>query len=320
MKATGIAILMALILTGVVIHQRHVIIINLLTGGEPPPLLDPATEDPAARWFDDYFLIHPIDERTFAIGEPRYYQQVFNYLILGSERALLFDAGPGYRDIRAVAESLTNLPITFVPSHFHYDHVGNSVTFDSVAVLDLPYLRRRATDNLLTLTDSEHMGSAEGIPAPTLLVDQWLKPGSVVSLGARDLRVLHTPGHTVDSMSLVDMTSGDVFTGDFIYPGELYAFLPNSNMGDYLQGAKTLLSAVDDTTRLLGAHRSTPPGLPQLKLRDLSQLHDTLLEIQDGTVDGTGIYPTAYPVNENLSLLAEPSFLQNWQANDLETF
>ena len=80
---------------------------DLLSDGAPPVLLEPAAESPASYWHDDYFLVKQLDDRTYAIGEPRYYQQNFSYLIMGSERAVLFDAGPGYRDIRGVAESLT---------------------------------------------------------------------------------------------------------------------------------------------------------------------------------------------------------------------
>jgi AraC-like DNA-binding protein len=82
-------------------------------------------------------------------------------------------------------------------------------------------------------------------------VDQWLAPGAILDLGEREVRVLYTPGHTEDSVSLLDIEAGMIFTGDFIYPGPLYAFLSNSGMRDYLQGAQTLLAA-------------TPTGTPDL--------------------------------------------------------
>ena len=128
------------------VWQRHLLLVLALSLQGPPPLVDAVDEGPNVRWFDDYFTIEALDERSFAIGEPRYAQANYSYLLLGRERAVLFDAGPGVRDIRPVAESLTALPITFVPSHFHYDHVGNRIPFDDVAVVDLPYLRERAPD------------------------------------------------------------------------------------------------------------------------------------------------------------------------------
>lgn len=306
---------MALILGLLVlaVWQRHRILFDWLAGGESPALLEPAAESPASFWQDEYFLVEQLDSRTFAIGEPLYRDQNFSYLITGSERAVLFDAGPGYRDIRGVAEALTDVPITLIPSHFHYDHVGNRVTFDRVAVVDLPWLRRRAPSNRLQLNWAEHLGTLEGIAAPALDVDEWLPVDSLVELGDRQLRVLYTPGHTDDSISLLDLASGYVFSGDFIYPGPLYAFLPNSNMGDYLQGADTMLAAARESATILGAHRNAAPGLPRLSREDVEDLHATLIAIRDGAVKGTGSYPREYRVNERIQLLAEPRWLQDWE-------
>lgn len=300
------------VLAAIAINLRHVILIYAIALLDTPALSDALDEGPLVRWHDDYFTVQALDENTFAIGEPRYYQQNYSYLIVGTQRAVLFDAGPGHRDIRSVAQSLTRLPITFIPSHFHYDHVGNEVTFDHVAVIDLPYLRTRAPDGRLALTFAEHLGVAEGIEAPVLRVDEWLARDSLISLGDRTLRVLYTPGHTEDSISLLDIEAGFLFTGDFIYPGELYAFLPNSGMADYLQGADTLLRAAPAHARLFGAHRVAPPGAPELNTSDVAHLQSALRQIKNGALQGEGIYPVVYPVNANVELLAEPRWLQDW--------
>ena len=291
---------------------RHRLMVYGLALQGAPALLAPAEEDVGVGWFDDYFTVTAIDDRTFAIAEPRYAQQNHSYLIAGSERAVLFDAGPGIRDIRLVAESLTELPITFVPSHFHYDHVGNQVTFERVAVVDLPYLRERAPDGRLRLGFGEHLGAAEGIEAPTLAVDEWLAPDSTLTLGERTLRVLYTPGHTEDSISLLDLGNGTLFSGDFLCPCPLFAFLPNSGMGEYLAGANTVLAAAPTNLRVFGAHRLGPPGLPELARGDVEDLRAALAAIRDGSLSGAGFYPVVYPVNERVELWAEPPWLQRW--------
>lgn len=53
--------------------------------------------------------------------------------------------------------------------------------------------------------------------SPSPLVDLHVRDGSVLELGDAGLRVLHTPGHTPDSMSLVG--DGVVFTGDTLLIG-----------------------------------------------------------------------------------------------------
>lgn len=296
------------------IIERHRLMIAL-TGSDSPPELSASTDEgPGVRWHADYFTIQVIDANTFAIGEPRYAQQNVNYLIAGTERAILFDAGSGYRDIRPVAAALTDLPITFVPSHFHYDHIGNNITFDRVAVIDLPHIRERVVDNELQLEWREHLGGYEGYDAPILKVHEWLTPGRLIELGDRALRVIFTPGHTDDSISLLDESAGFLFSGDFIYPGALYAFMPNSNMGDYLQGAESILGAGLSAMRIFGAHREGPPGAPEQSISDVRDLQKTLELIRSGGVVSEGFYPVLYVVNPELQILADPAWLQKWNA------
>ena len=281
--------------------------------GTPPPLLPAQDEGSAVRWLDDYFTVERIAADTFALGEPRYAQQNYSYLIIGEERALLFDAGPGIRDIRSTAEALTDRPIVFLPSHFHYDHVGNEITFDEIAVVDLPHIRDRVTaEGTLTLQSMEHLGAAEGMQAPTWRVDHWWAPGTLINLGGRTLELVSTPGHTTDSVSLLDAANGIVFSGDYLYPGDLYGFLPNSSMADYLAAADDLLGRLDADTRFFGAHRVAPPGAPRLVLDDLEALRAGLVDIRDGRVAGAGTYPQAFLINDRLTMLAEPRWLQRW--------
>lgn len=311
MRKSLVLVLLLIALAALAVSQRHRLLLWFVAEDRSPALLEAADEGPGVHWVDDYFIVQVIDPQTFAIGEPRYHQQNFNYLIAGSERALLFDAGSGYRDIRPIAEALTDRPITFVPSHFHFDHVGNEITFERLAVVDLPHLRARAEGDRLQLEWYEHLGSAEGYAAPALQVDEWLQPGGVIDLGGRELRVLFTPGHTDDSISLLDEAAGLLFSGDFLYPGPLYAFLPNSRMGDYLQGTQTVLAATAEA-RVFGAHRDAPPGAPEQSLSDVRDLQRALEAIRAGTLDGEGLYPVTYLVNPGMQLLAEPAWLQDW--------
>jgi hydroxyacylglutathione hydrolase len=251
------------------------------------------------RWVDDYFLVETLDPTTFAIGEPRYYQGNYSYLILGTRRAILFDAGTGLRDIVPVVRSLTNLPVTVIPSHLHFDHVGALGRFDKTAVIDAPALRARARDSRLTLEWYEFLGFADRLATPTFRVDEWLAPDSSIDLGGRQLRVLATPGHTPTSVSLNDENRHQLFAGDFIYPGELYVFLPGASRSAYLATTTRLLSTIDPATQIFAAHMQDSPApvqAPALKVADLLALQSALTAIEKGTLPAGGFYPRIYPV------------------------
>ena len=312
LKKTVLMIISLMILVIVTVNQRANLLIYSMTSDELPELLEPREEGDEVIWFDDYYTIQKIDEKTYAIGEPRYFQLNFNYLILGDSRAIIFDAGTGQRDIRKVVESLTDLPVTFIPSHLHYDHIGNEVIFDKTALIDLPHLRKRAIDNKLPLTRFEHLGEVEGYSLPELKISEWLTPNETIDLGNRRLLVLYTPGHTNDSISLFDHKAGYLFAGDFLYPGQLYGFLPNSNMGDYLQGSQTIKSVSENRLRVFGAHRDDSLGIPELSLETVTQLQDALNAIYSGRLKSSGIYPVTYKVNDRVELLSEPKWLQDW--------
>lgn len=253
----------------------------------------------AGRWVDDYFVVESIDPTTFAIGEPRYYQGNYSYLIVGSARAVLFDAGTGTRDIVPVVRSLTSLPVTVIPSHLHYDHVGALGRFDSTALLDDPSLRTRIQDSRLTLGRYEFLGLYDHLEVPTFRVDEWWAAGSTVDLGDRRLQVLATPGHTPTSVALYDESRRQLFLGDFMYPGELYAFLPGASRSAYLTTTRHLLSLIGPDTRLYTAHMQEAPAqvrAPVLEMADLKALETALLQIQEGRLSSTVFYPRIFPI------------------------
>jgi len=204
--------------------------------GQAPKVLPVPAGAVTGRWFDDYFVVETIDPGTFAIGEPRYYQGNYSYLILGTQRAVLFDAGTGLRDIVPAVRSLTGLPVTVIPSHLHFDHVGALGRLDRTALPDEPSLRSRAPRSQLSLERYEFLGFADRLATPTLRVDEWWLPDATVDLGGRQLRMLATPGHTPTSVSLYDESRRQLFAGDFIYPGTLYAFLPGASRSAYHAG------------------------------------------------------------------------------------
>lgn len=275
---------------------------------EPHEIVDAAPAHLAkGRMVDDYFAVEDLGDGTFAIGEPRYYQQNYSYLILGQTRAVLFDSGSGTRDISGVVANLTKLPITVIVSHLHFDHLGGIGPFPHAAMIDLPQTRADVAGALFRPSRYEYLGFYDGRVAPSFRVGEWWAPGEVIDLGGRSLKVLSTPGHTPSSVALFDATNRRLFIGDFIYPTTLYAFLPGASLSAYQATARMLLRTLPTDTVLWTAHccrRNEGVSAPWLSMSDLRDLDTALTAVRAGQAKGEGFYPRVFPVNDEMTLAA----------------
>ena len=265
----------------------------------PHAIVDPAPAHLAkGRMVDDYFAVEDLGDGTYAIGEPRYYQQNYSYLILGQTRAVLFDSGSGTRDIGGVVANLTKLPITVIVSHLHFDHLGGIAAFGQAAMIDLPETRADVSAGVFKPSRYEYMGLIDGRVAPSFRVGEWLAPGAVIDLGGRTLRVLSTPGHTPSSVALFDARNRRLFIGDFIYPTTLYAFLPGASLSAYQATARMLLGVLPTDTVLWTAHccrKNEGVSAPWLSMRDLRDLSAALTAVRAGQAKAVGFYPAYSP-------------------------
>ncbi len=265
------------------------------------------------RWFDDWFAIEEVAPGVIAIGEPRFHQINWNYLITGTRRALLFDTGPGVRDISKVVRALTTLPVTALPSHMHFDHTGGLSAFGTIAMPDLPVLRACDRNGVFHASDDLFRGFREGMVWKPVHVHQWLAIGSAIDLGGRRLKLLHTPGHSPDSVSLHDAEAGLLFAADFVYHGPLYAQIPGADLADYLATARQLAEILSADTRILCAH-GMPDGdgnhqAPVLSTVDIADLVQALERLKT-----SGERPAEWPVNARMSLLLWDQAFQAWQS------
>jgi glyoxylase-like metal-dependent hydrolase (beta-lactamase superfamily II) len=260
------------------------------------------------RWFDDWFAIEDIAPGVFAIGEPHYHQINWTYLICGKKHALLFDTGPGLRDIRPVVESLTDRFVIALASHLHYDHTGNLHRFNEIALADVAGIRGYERDGMFYAPRDLYLGHLEDMEWMPIAVAHWWPVGEIIDLGERALEIIGTPGHSPDSISLYDREQNIFFAADFLYPGELYAQTPGASLADYLATADRLLGRLPSDVLILCAH-GMPDGdnlhaAPKLARLDLEDLQTTLAAIKAGAIEPESAAPDRYTVNDHLALLA----------------
>lgn len=272
---------------------------------------------PTIRWFDDWYAIEEIAPGLFGIGEPKYHQINWNYLIVGEERALLFDTGPGLRDITPVVASLTDRPVTALLSHLHFDHTGNFHRFADTALADLPILRACERDGLFHAPEEMFLGSYENMRWVPMPIRHWWPLGHHIDLGGRSLEIIATPGHSPESISLFDKDLGILLAADFLYLGNLYGQIPGASLPDYLASAEALDRLLPEDVLILGAHgKPLADGTqiaPKLARKDLRDLILGLKAIRDGDMPPASQKPDRYEINDRLALLAGPISYGAWR-------
>ncbi|MBH0203711.1 MAG: MBL fold metallo-hydrolase [Nitrospira sp.] len=237
----------------------------------------------ASKMIDDWYAVEAIDEQTFAINEPKSSQYNTSYLIVGETRAIMFDAGsgeriPGSRSMREIAEQYTDKPITLILSHFHYDHIHDAATFDGVTLIDRPEIRTSVKSGVFTISPWESLD----MEWRSLKVASIIPDGEVIDLGNRTLNIFNLPGHTTESVILLDKSRNQAFTGDFVYRhlGGIIAFAPGSDLVTYKANSTRLLQLTNSDTLFLGAH-----GIPQFAQDWLILLDNELDKIVRGDAE-----------------------------------
>jgi glyoxylase-like metal-dependent hydrolase (beta-lactamase superfamily II) len=226
----------------------------------------------------DWFEVYRIRPDVYAIYEPHQFEEVISYVIVGQRHALLFDTGLGVASIRDVVTQLTKVPVTVLNSHTHFDHTGGNAEFWDIFNEDTPFSRKSAEgqSNIYSrdaLITERICGSLPaGVRPDAYTIRPWtvsrrIHDGEHIDLGGRDLEILFTPGHTPDSLSLLDRANGLLFTGDTFYEGPIYLFTPETDFAAYARSVSRLVRLAPRLKLLLPAHNipvAPPDSLPRL--------------------------------------------------------
>lgn len=178
-----------------------------------------------------------------------------------SDRCIVTD--PGFEGER-IADHLQSEGLVceyVILTHGHFDHMcgvadireryGCSV----LAYRDSPYL----TDAELNL--SAGFGMRVTVPDPV-----WIDEGELPGRW-HGVEVIHTPGHTPDSVTLYDREGGYALVGDTIFRGSVGNWqYPGGNRNQLVRSIAEKIFALPDDTVLLSGH-SEPTTVGEEKRR-----------------------------------------------------
>lgn len=229
---------------------------------------------------DAWFALRWLDEGTLAIGEPAYHQCNWSCLITDGDESLLWDTGSGRRAIAPLVERHGGRRVHAFPSHMHFDHLGGINEFGPVVLADLPCLRALEVKGHVTPPEEMFLGAFENLAAPRFPVGRWVTPGEKLSVGARQLEVLHTPGHSPDSVSLWEAELTRLYAADLLYQGDLYAQVPGASLPDYANTLRALLTWLPENVEIFGAHGQEGAQGHDAPVLEYGDIEDALREIE----------------------------------------
>lgn len=167
----------------------------------------------------------------------------------GTKKALIIDPGGDAPVIVRRIKELGLDVVAVVATHGHFDHVealaGVKAKIPAPIMVhpdDIPLIRGMRTQGALfgiSVTDA---------PPP----DQLLKDGDEIPFGALTAKVIHTPGHSPGSVSI--LAGGHVFVGDLLFNGSI-------GRTDLMGGSyETLIQSVKQRIFTLAPETVVHPG------------------------------------------------------------
>jgi len=226
---------------------------------------------------DPWFEVYKPAQGVFAIYEPHQAEETISYLIVGAQRALLFDTGMGISDLKKVILQLTKLPIVVLNSHTHDDHVGDNWEFSPIYGMDTDFTRQNGrgsrVDAQAEITPDQICGAlpkefdSKAYATRPWKITAYTHDGDRFDLGGRTLEVIATPGHTPDAITLIDRANGLLLTGDTYYPAPIWLFRPETDLDAYAASIRRLAALALQVKLVMGAHNipvAPPSVLPRL--------------------------------------------------------
>ncbi len=180
------------------------------------PEINPYAE--VYRWQENLYCIF-IPSAAGGLGD------MWNYLIIGPQKALLIDTGLGLGDLRGLCEKLAEgREIICANTHNHLDHIGGNAQFDRVYIneYDAELLEEHNNPEFMRKRLLNEDGTPKDADFDVSQLILWkhyeivaIPDGYIFDLGeGYEIELIHLSGHTAGQSAFYDHQSKCLFIGD----------------------------------------------------------------------------------------------------------
>ncbi|CAL1163467.1 unnamed protein product [Cladocopium goreaui] len=284
------------------------------------------------------FEVHQLSQRTLVIIESdRFGELPHIYAVLGPKKAIIIDTGCNTASLRDFLETLSCLEgkeFQVVNTHIHYDHIMGNYGFSMASQRRCRGICQGSRSR--AFSENWKANSLQDMVGASILdfaVTDWLDEGARIYLNddeptdEESLEILHTPGHTPDSISLYLPAENRLFSGDLIYPGSLFLYLPGSSLEDFRESLHKLRAFIASKPEGCGyfgqfamAMQADPNLLslllscghidPELPAKALEELYKLLDDMKQGAAQGR-------PTRNNLTSFSTRHFTLMCRSEDV---
>jgi glyoxylase-like metal-dependent hydrolase (beta-lactamase superfamily II) len=215
-------------------------------------------------------------------------RSVYVYLIYGSEVCLI-DTGVASSEedifdyLRKTDRKVSDISL-IIQTHSHPDHIGatRSIKAETGCSVAVHPAEKAWIENVELQAMERPVPGFHSLVGGPVAVDRVLEDGDIIDLGCGlKLQVLHTPGHSRGSLSLLLPGYNELFSGDAVpVPGDIPVY------EDALASVRSIkkLRAIPDIRHLLASWDEPRKGKEVYQrmdegLRYLQRIHDSVLRV-----------------------------------------
>lgn len=169
-----------------------------------------------------------------------------------TKELIIFDPPGEAEKIFAKVAELDAKPVAIFLTHGHYDHITAA---DAVRVKYQIHIYAHQAESVVLSDDAYNLSAFFGQSSCTVRPDVWLADDEVQSMAGFDIRVLHTPGHTIGSVCYYIESELLLFSGDTLFEHSYgRTDFPTSNPGQMKRSVRRLLDELPMDVEVYPGH------------------------------------------------------------------